>query len=121
MKPISMLLDRLLATFGAAPPRALARRLRHDQFVHFARPRRLCIRAERGTLWVTIDRKPEDIELNAGESRVFDGTARVVVGAIGGDAAFTATPLPVPRADNRRSALASRLLRRLSESPLGHA
>jgi hypothetical protein len=45
----------------------------------------------------------------------------VVVGAIGGDAAFTATPLPVPRADNRRSALASRLLRRLSESPLGHA
>ncbi len=74
----------------------LARRLRHGQFLHFRRPRGLCVRAERGTLWITIDGQAADIELPAGASRVFDGDAEIIVGVFGGTAALTATQLPLP-------------------------
>ena len=70
-----------------------ARRLRHGQFLRFARPQRLCLRAERGSLWVTVDGEPQDIELDAGQSRVFDGESLVLVSALGGDAVLTATAL----------------------------
>jgi Protein of unknown function (DUF2917) len=74
-------------------PLPFARRLRGSQFVRFARPHRLCLRAERGTLWITVDGQLDDIELTAGSSRVFDEGAPVLVTAIGGDAVLTATPL----------------------------
>jgi hypothetical protein len=71
-----------------------ARRLRHGQFLHFEHPRQLCLRAERGSLWITIDGEPDDIELDAGQSRIFDGRSMVLVGSLGGDAVLSATPLP---------------------------
>ncbi len=71
-------------------------RLRRHQFLTLKRPRGLCLRAERGTLWVTVDGWPDDIELNAGQSRVFDGRATVVVGALGGDAVLSTTPTRSP-------------------------
>ncbi len=74
------------------PP--LARRLRRGQVLRFDRPRRLCVRAERGALWITVDGEREDIELDAPQSRVFDGRATVLVSAIGGDAVLTAVRLP---------------------------
>jgi hypothetical protein len=70
-----------------------ARRLRHGQFLRFEHPRQLCLRAERGSLWITIDGEPDDIELDAGQSRVFDGRAMVLVSSLGGDAVLSATPL----------------------------
>ncbi len=67
-------------------------RLRRHQFLSLRKPRGLCVRTERGSLWVTVDGEPEDIELSAGESRVFEGLATVVVGTLGGDAVFSTTP-----------------------------
>ncbi len=71
----------------------VVRRLRRGQFLHFRRPRQLCLRAERGSLWITVDGEPDDIELDAGDSRVFDGPARVLVGSLDGDAVVSATPV----------------------------
>lgn len=82
---------------GDAPALPFARRLRRGQFLRFAHPQRLCLRAESGSLWVTVDGQAEDIELDAGASRVFDGDALVLVCAFGGDAVLTATTLaPAP-------------------------
>src|SRR5688572_28739604 len=75
------------------PIKAFAQRLRRDQFLRFDRPRQLCLRAERGSLWITIDGEPDDIELDAGQSRVFDGRAKVLVSSLGGDAVVSVTPL----------------------------
>lgn len=71
-------------------------RLHRHEFMHFKRPQALRLQADCGTLWVTVDGEPEDIEINAGDSRVFDGHAAVTVGTLGGDALFTATPLTPP-------------------------
>ena len=73
--------------------KAFARRLRSGQFLRFEQPRRLCLRAERGSLWITVDGEPDDIELDQGQSRVFDGRATVLVSSLGGDAVLSATPL----------------------------
>jgi hypothetical protein len=54
------------------------------------------LRAERGTLWVTVDGSPDDILLEAGDSRCFAAGDRVLVHALGGDAEFRAWP-PVGR------------------------
>lgn len=75
------------------PVKPFARRLRRGQFLHFQRPRQLCLRAERGSLWITVDGEPDDIELDAGQSRIFDGRARVLVSSLGGDAVISAVPL----------------------------
>lgn len=66
-------------------------RLRRHQFLRLQRPRGVCVRAERGSLWVTIDGHPADIELAPGASHVFDGTSAVVVGTLGGDAVASTT------------------------------
>ena len=71
----------------------LARRLRRDQFLSLQPRQALCLRAERGTLWVTVDGELADIQLDAGQSRQFDRSARLVVGALGGDAVLTAVRL----------------------------
>ena len=83
-----------MKTLPRSLPLPFARRLRRDQFVRFTHPKRLCIRAEHGTLWITIDGDLNDIELRPGESAIFNGPDRVLVGAIGQDAVMTATPLP---------------------------
>lgn len=75
------------------PVKPFARRLRRGQFLHFTHPRQLCLRAERGSLWITVDGEPDDIELDAGHSRVFDGRSMVLVGSLGGDAVLSAVPL----------------------------
>jgi hypothetical protein len=79
----------------------LRRRLRRDHFLHFERPPVLRLQAECGTLWVTVDGDSDDIQIEAGESRVFDGHAPVTIGTLGGDAVFSATPLS-PRAGRLR-------------------
>jgi Protein of unknown function (DUF2917) len=78
------------------PSQAFAARLRHHAVLRLERPRQLCLRAERGTLWVTIDGQADDIVLQAGERVVLDGEVRVMVTPLGGDAAYSATPLPRP-------------------------
>lgn len=66
-------------------------RLRRNQALSLRRPQSLCVRAERGTLWVTVDGDLADIELSPGESQVFNGPATVVVGTLGGDAVASIT------------------------------
>jgi len=66
-------------------------RLRRHQFLRLPRPQGLCLRAERGTLWVTVDGDLADIELAPGQSRVFDGPASVLVGTLRGDAVMSTT------------------------------
>ena len=46
------------------------------------------VRTESGLLWITIDGRPEDILLAAGESRRFERADRVIVYALGGEARF---------------------------------
>jgi len=68
----------------------VVRRLRRDQFVRFEHPRGLCLRAAQGALWVTIDGEPDDITIETGASRVFDGEAGVLVGTFRGEAVMSA-------------------------------
>ena len=72
------------------------RGLRRGQFLRLNNPRQLCLRAERGSLWVTVDGELNDIQLDAGQSRVFDGRIKVLVSSLGGDAVLSATRLARP-------------------------
>lgn len=74
----------------------LHQRLRPDDFLHFPHPPRLRLCAESGTLWVTVDGEPDDIQIDAGESRVLGGGAPLTVGTLGGDAVLCATALSQP-------------------------
>jgi len=65
-------------------------RLRRDQFLRFEHPRGLQLRAQQGALWVTIDGEPDDITIEAGTSRVFDGDTGLLVGAFRQDVVLTA-------------------------------
>ena len=71
--------------------RTTLHRLRRHQSLSLRRPQGLCVRAERGSLWLTVDGELDDIELAPGASRVFDGTATVVIGTLGGDAVASVT------------------------------
>jgi hypothetical protein len=74
-----------------------SRRLGRADFIHLAaRPVRLVV--DRGTLWVTQDGEPEDIEIDAGGQRDFDGHTRLTIGTLGGQAELRLVPLPRPRA-----------------------
>jgi hypothetical protein len=76
----------------------LHRRLRRDQFLRFEHPRGLCLRAEQGALWVTIDGEPDDITIEPGASRVFGGDDGVLVGTFRGEAMLSASAArAVPR------------------------
>jgi hypothetical protein len=44
-------------------------------------------------LWITVDGQLEDIQLNAGQSRVFDGRIKVLISSMGGNAVVSVTPL----------------------------
>lgn len=69
----------------------LVRRLQRDQFLRFEHPRGLCLRAEQGALWVTVDGELDDIEIDAGHCRVFEGDDAVLVGSFRGDAVVAAS------------------------------
>ncbi len=89
-------------------------RLRGHQFLSLHKPKGLCVRAQRGFLWLTVDGDPTDIELAPGEWRVFDGSANVVVGTLGGDAVLsTTTPAASPWVARLRDWLQHRLQHRL--------
>jgi hypothetical protein len=74
----------------------LRQRLQPDDFLHFQHPPVLRLQAESGTLWVTVDGEPDDIQIDAGESRVLDARAPITVGTLGGDAVLSATALSQP-------------------------
>lgn len=63
--------------------------LGRSQFERLPAPAGLQVRARRGTLWITIDGAPEDIELEPGESYTFASGAPALIGAIGGEAVAT--------------------------------
>lgn len=80
------------------PTLPVVRHLRCGQFLRFAHPRGLCLRAEQGALWVTVDGEPDDITLEAGASRVFNGDDAVLVGTFRGEAVLSASAQPaLPR------------------------
>ena len=56
-----------------------ARLGRHD-FLRFDDHRARRLHADCGTLWVTLDGELQDIEIDAGHSRDFDGRAALTVG-----------------------------------------
>jgi len=68
----------------------VVRSLRRDQFLRFEHPRGLQLRAEQGALWVTVDGESDDITIEAGNSRVFDGDAALLVGTFRQDAVLAA-------------------------------
>lgn len=68
-------------------PRTL--RLSRSHFVRLAQPGGWQVRTRRGTLWITIDGEPEDIELETGESYTFPAGAPALLGSLGGDAVVT--------------------------------
>jgi hypothetical protein len=82
--------QRLLEMIMNRPSLPLTRRLQRDQFLRFAHPRGLCLRADSGTLWVTVDGEPDDIEIGAGDCRSFDGDRPLLVGSFRGDAVVSA-------------------------------
>lgn len=70
---------------------ALTLSLDRTQVLRLKQPAGLCLQVNRGTLWVTVDGRPDDLELVAGERLCFDaGTAPVVIGTLGGAAEFRA-------------------------------
>lgn len=71
----------------------LRQRLRPDDFLHFRHPPRLRLKAESGTLWVTVDGEPDDIQIEAGESRELEVQAPITVGTLGGEAVLSASAL----------------------------
>jgi hypothetical protein len=78
-------------------PSMTSRRLGRADFIYLdARPVRLVV--DRGTAWVTQDGEPEDIQIDAGNQRDFDGHTRLMVGTLGGEAELRVAPLPWPRA-----------------------
>lgn len=82
-------------------------RLRPHQALSLHRPRGVCVRAERGNLWVTVDGEPADIQLRPGDSCIFDSQATVVIGAVGGSAVVSTTRQGPPSWPQRlQSALA---------------
>jgi len=78
------------------PPLPTRARLERHDFLHFSGHRALRLQADCGTLWVTLDGEPEDIEIDAGHSRDFDGRAAITVGSLGGPAVLRVQALAVP-------------------------
>lgn len=77
-------------------PSMTTRHLGRADFLYLAaRPMRLIV--TRGTAWVTQDGETEDIQVEAGDVRDFDGHTRLMIGALGGDATLQMVPLPSAR------------------------
>lgn len=69
---------------------ALTLTLDRAQFLRLKQPAGLCLQVQRGTLWITVDGRPDDLELAAGERLCLEGDAPVVIGTLGGAAEFRA-------------------------------
>lgn len=69
---------------------ALTLTLGRAQFLRLPQPEGLCLQVQSGTLWITRDGQPEDLELGAGERLCLQGQAAVVIGTLGGAAHFRA-------------------------------
>lgn len=69
---------------------ALTLTLDRAQFLRLQRPAGLCLQVQRGTLWITVDGRPDDVELAAGQRLCLEGDAPVVIGTLGGAAEFRA-------------------------------
>lgn len=64
--------------------------LKRAQFLRLQQPAGVCVQVTRGTLWVTVDGRPEDLEIAAGTQHCFEGPASVLIGTLGGEAEFRA-------------------------------
>lgn len=60
------------------------------QFLRLPRPAGLCLQVQSGTLWITVDGRPEDLELGPGQRLCLEDDAPVVIGTLGGAARFRA-------------------------------
>jgi hypothetical protein len=91
--------------------------------LRFDRPRGLCVRSVAGSLWITVDGQRDDIQLDAGQSRRFDGRGTVLVSALGGDAvlALSASAQPMPAWAARLIAAWTALRRRAAGAPAATA
>lgn len=73
-------------------PDTASHRLGRSDVLHLAaRPQRLSV--EHGSLWVTQDGEPEDMQIDAGASLEFDGHTALLVSTLGGPALLRVTPL----------------------------
>ena len=82
------------------------RRLGRTDFLHFAhQPVRLA--AVCGSLWVTQDGELDDVQLDAGQTRDFDGHAHLTIGTLGGDALVRVTSLAEARGSRLLRAFAA--------------
>lgn len=91
------------------PTTPTVRRLRRGQVLRLTRPQGWCVRAERGTAWLTIDGRPEDITLDKGESHRIAARDTALVTALGGD--LVVSLLPPARAAGWRERIAALLAR----------
>jgi hypothetical protein len=84
--------------------RSIAVALGGAQFLRLPRPCGHRVTVRRGTLWITIDGRPEDLELAAGQSHRFGAEADgpVLIGTLGGTAEFALAGPVVERGTRRR-------------------
>ena len=66
------------------------------QFVHLQRPRGHVLRADAGTVWITVDGQAQDIVLDAGQSHHFSDEAPALVGSLDGAALARLTQSRTP-------------------------
>lgn len=68
-------------------------RLRCNDFLRIGSRMPVRVHAHRGSLWLTLDGEPDDIQVDDGGCYDFDGGTRLIIGALGGEAQLTITPL----------------------------
>lgn len=77
------------------PREGLTVTLARQRFLRLPHPAGVQVSARRGTLWITIDGHPDDIELERGQSFTFPpGDAPALIGVLGGDAVASLHPRP---------------------------
>jgi hypothetical protein len=70
------------------PPTDRTLTLPRDGLLRLERPQGMHLTALRGTLWITVDGDPKDIELEAGAEHRFERRSPAIVSALGGQAVF---------------------------------
>ncbi len=77
-------------TTASAPNPTLTLTLDRGQFLRLSDPAGLALQVLSGTLWITRDGEPQDLELVAGQRLRLEGRAPAVIGTLGGAARFRA-------------------------------
>jgi hypothetical protein len=81
------------------PREGLTVTLARQRFLRLRHPAGVQVNARRGTLWITIDGVPDDIELERGESYTFPADASpALIGVLGGEAVASLRSRPAPAA-----------------------